>query len=122
MVLAHVLTPRSLGWNVKCAFHMPLYLLMSRCCFKENYFSDAKRFVVRIVVALIGTRSLSIMALHITAFKLVSYLLIMAHRMPIGRVEEFPVARLCKRGALIMYFFCRFFCPLYMGMGVAMGS
>lgn len=47
MVLAHILTPRSMGWNVIYAFHMPLFFIMSGYCFKEKYLDDVKQFVIR---------------------------------------------------------------------------
>lgn len=66
------------------------------------------------LVIFIGNHSLSIMALHFTAFKLVSLVLIKAHHVPIERLVEFPVVRECANGggAILLYTFVGVCFPL----------
>lgn len=66
------------------------------------------------VIQFVGNHSLFIMALHFTAFKLVSLVLIKAHHMPIERLVEFPVVRDCANGggAMLLYTFVGVCVPL----------
>jgi len=66
------------------------------------------------LVQFVGNHSLSIMALHFTAFKLVSLVLVKAHHMPIERLVEFPVVRECANGggAILLYTFVGVCFPL----------
>lgn len=65
------------------------------------------------VILFVGNHSLSIMALHFTAFKLVSLVLIKAHHMPIEHLVEFPVVRDCANaGGVLLYTFVGVCFPL----------
>lgn len=69
--------------------------------------------VISKVIQFVGDHSLSIMALHFTAFKLVSLVLIKAHHMPIERLTEFPVLHECANGgAILLYAFVGVCFPL----------
>lgn len=101
-------TPLSLIYYTIPAIGMTMMLFYG-CCWMESILPDA----ISRVVQFVGDHSLSIMALHFTAFKLVSLVLIKAHHLPIERLTEFPVVRECANGgAILLYSFVGVCAPL----------
>lgn len=61
----------------------------------------------------IGNHTLSIMALHFTAFKLVSLMYIKEHELHIERLTEFPVMReVANAGGVLLYLFAGICIPM----------
>lgn len=60
-----------------------------------------------------GENTMSVLAFHILAFKLVSYLIVVCNSLPIGRVAEFPVIDdYAKDGWWVAYLFVGSAVPL----------
>ncbi len=46
MVFAHCMPPNHILWKIIYCFHMPLFFIMSGYCFKSEYLSDTKVFII----------------------------------------------------------------------------
>ena len=79
--------------------------------------------IVKHVLALVGKHTLAIMALHLLSFKLVSYMIIRVHHLPIKRLVDFPVMYDYANagGGRIIVHIRRNIHPLDMRLGMAMG-